>query len=567
VISAVKTLGDGLFRVEWLGQVLRGTVTSVSVVFAPWQINSDTGEMGPAAGDHRTVAVPIAYLRMFRIGDLWQNGVATGHRDLQARQTFSLSIQDGAAQVMPAGVPLEGTSGRPVYPLPFSVFAGHRENTQSHCVRLAVGNNLWLVIPCLELVRFYFGGSGSFLKRLFSGAFALDKLYKRCQFNSWTRTARVELADDLSGAAAATIARIALNTQAKRAASWIVNSAVAASANRLRYHPKTTFPFFGNTELTVDGRWIEQQGFRIFLAEQIVRCTHPFPFVSLYYTTTRSHVSPKPQSNSSQPPPPRDEAATAQAESVVEDITSDAQLQPASIPLDSDVDPFPDLAGKKVRRIKQDGHGHSKSAETPELAAGNPVPSGEAREAEATDGFDETLIEEAIPDAAEEFEKTLGLFQAASRTSALPVKPKSPHGGAAGGSVFVRADKILGIQAAEAVWCALIEIQDVPHEIAVVVRGSVSTDVDDHITLLSIRPDPDQSDLKQCLSEFLAHPSNRMSERVLETLTTKGSFSKPSTLRTLSLALGRVLRGPTLEEESDDDSTVTHDRRPHLKLY
>ncbi len=538
LIPAVRTLGEGLFRVEWLGQVLRGTVTSVSVVFAPWQIDPDTGEMGPAAGDHRTVAVPFACLRMFRMGDLWQSGMATGHRDLQARQTFSLSIQEGTAQVMPAGVPLEGTSGRPIYPLPFSVFAGHRENTQSHCVRVAVGSNAWLVIPCLELIRFYFGGSGSFLKRLFSGAFALDKLYKRCQFNSWTGTARVELADDLSGAAAATVARIALDTQAKWAASWIVNSGVAATANRMRYHPKTTFPFLGDTDLTVDGRWIEQYGYRVFLGEQIIRCTHPFPFGSLYYTTSRSHIGTKVQSGAVPHTSQWDGGLVPSAATVIEDVTSDCQLEPANVPLDSAVNPFPDLATKKIRRIKQDGRAHGQSVSSYPLASGDSATLGEAREAEATDGFDELSEEETVSVLNSAFSAL------ESENSGLQIEWTTPNDYSKGdvSGRFVRADRLCSAKEPRLanVWCSMLGYREFEPRLLVMTRDNVAEDVLDHVVFLRF-DSRNHSTLSNAILAFAQCDRESFAAIEMETIWTRAATKLTHVLRITSVAMQRML--------------------------
>lgn len=286
--SALERLGEGTFRLEWFGNVIRGATDKVVVVFAPWEMDPDTGEVRSNSDKRISVSVPVAYLRKFRIGDIWEDGINTGRRDTSTRETFQLDIAEGTAQVMPVGVPINSDRQNPEYPLPFSAFGSHRNHTHAQCVRIQLDDNSTFVVPCMELVRFYFGASGSFLKRLFSGAFALDKLYTRARINRKTFTANIDLAPDLSGVAAATVARIALDRQARSAARWIVNSGTATSANVVSYYPKTTFPFFGATDLTVYGRWIIQGDRRVFFAEQLVRCTHSFPFFTLYYTTSRS---------------------------------------------------------------------------------------------------------------------------------------------------------------------------------------------------------------------------------------------------------------------------------------
>lgn len=290
--NALRRLGDGSFRIVWFGNIVRGkTADGITVVFAPSKVSPSTGEEACDLSKRISIVLPVAYLRKFRIGDIWEDARWTGRRDTQTRETFRLDISKSSSTVMPVGVPLNGDRNINLqYLLPFSDFEGHRDHTHAQCVRIALADSSTLVVPCMELVRFYFGASGSFLKRLFSGAFALDRLYSDARINKKNRTASIELATDLSGVAATTVARIAFCEQARSAARWIVNSSVATAANRLIYYPKTTFPFFGTTDLTAYGRWISHGDSRIFLAEQLSRCTHPFPFDTLYYSTSRSLV-------------------------------------------------------------------------------------------------------------------------------------------------------------------------------------------------------------------------------------------------------------------------------------
>lgn len=193
--SALKKLGPGTFRVSWFGNVVRSnTADSVVVMFAPREISTETGEVGFAYNKCIPVPLPVAYLRKFRIGDIWENGNFTGSRDLQALETFQLNISPQTATVLPAGAPLSGDRPSPEYPLPFSAFQGHRDHTHSQCVRIQLGDGSIFIVPCMELVRFYFGSSGSFLKRLFSGAFALNNLYARATLNPITKVANIALA-------------------------------------------------------------------------------------------------------------------------------------------------------------------------------------------------------------------------------------------------------------------------------------------------------------------------------------------------------------------------------------
>lgn len=215
-----------------------------------------------------------------------------------------------------------------------------------------MANDVTLVVPCTELVRFYFGASGGLLKRLFSGALASRQLYTSARINPATGIARLDLFPGLPAVAASTVGRIAFDPQARKAMRWLINSGVSAAANKERHYPRTTFPFLGETTLTAQGRWIKQGRHRVFLAERLIRCTHPFPFQKLFYT---SQVNLTAMSNASRQKPERmarpDKNFHPKVYLTEGMVASD--LQAVAVPSPEDIDcSFPDLMTKHVRRVK-----------------------------------------------------------------------------------------------------------------------------------------------------------------------------------------------------------------------
>lgn len=555
VVSSLRQLGSVPHRIEWFGQVLRGTTTSVFVVFAPWQENSSTGEIQASKNQHVTLALPVAYLRLFRIGDIWQNGINTGFRDLVTRETFDLTIEEGTVEVRPAGLPLNANSDHPEYPLPFSAFGGHKEHTHAQCARIALDERTTLVIPCMELIRFYFGGSGSFLKRLFSGAFALDKLFVKARLNPMTGTANIDLAEDLIGTAAVTVARIAFDKQARSAASWIVNSGVAAAANKNRYYPKTTFPFHGRTKLTVDGRWIDNGGHRVFLAEQLARCTHPFPFETLYYTTRRSPLSRGQQTNSHNH---SDDVSASEIHpltlATIQEGPVTANLLPAEVPFDGEIaSPFPDLAGKKVCRVR-DSSGYMpfmrRTEEQLDLATGEETNTGDTRKAEVSGSVDETVIEELPPDAAEVFQTAVGAFNAWPSPLKLVLdSPVATKDNQAATGIFVKVDEVQHIRGGSlgAAWCAILrlEVEDnLAARSLVVLRDCIGSDTDGHLSIVPIGESTADTLDVQALRETteLAAKSSGTGVGRAVALETERATSLTSVLRTLSLGVQEMAR-------------------------
>jgi hypothetical protein len=123
-VSALKPLTEP-HCLEWFGKIYRGAATTVDAVFSPWGVNPDTSEMLSSKGKRRNVLLPISFLRLFRIGSIWQNGRLKGESDHRALEVFRLNIRDGDVKVVPAGAPLNDDGGRPVYPLPFASFIGN----------------------------------------------------------------------------------------------------------------------------------------------------------------------------------------------------------------------------------------------------------------------------------------------------------------------------------------------------------------------------------------------------------------------------------------------------------
>lgn len=544
----------GLQRIEWYGQVFRGTATSVALVFSPWGVDHDTGVMQSSSAERSTLLVPVPYLRLFRIGDIWEGGRFTGRRDVQTRETFHLDVHEGAVKVMPAGAPIHDDAGCTEYPLPFSLFGAHREHTHAQCARIEIGADTLLIIPCMELVRFYFGASGSFLKRLFSGAFALDKLFLRKRRGTNSQVVNIDLAEDLPGAAAATVARIAFDTQARSAAAWIINSGMAAFANKNRYYPKTTFPFLGETDLTVDGRWIEKNGRRVFLAEQIMRCTHPFPFDTLFYTTRKSPLASKRDAVSPRQEPSTlaDEGQTREVEHQLEEGLVSSVLQPMGISVEAEIDqPFPDLATKKIRRVKPEsdrGGFMPREEALPDLAVGEESSSVDTRAAEVMQEvedstFDEEAIEELPTEAVEMFKEAFGAYSSGNPRGyrLLPPVPLDRTDPMRPGP-FVRGSEVCpdGGRRLDHVWCAVIASQHNSVGLTLVlVRDGDQGDCNDHLLLVGVdQTNEATTSIQRYCREFAERRlSNEFMDHILMSRQTQSATKLSSLLREMSAGI------------------------------
>lgn len=444
----------------------------------------------------RTLRVPLAFLRLFRIGDIWHGGQCCGSDPSETREKFEgLDIIDEAFDVKPSGLPLSNLGDHVVFPLPFEQFDAHRSHTGAYCVRVKVSSNTTLVVPCMELIRFYFGASGSLLKRLFSGVSGMNQLYTRATINPVTKRANLDLADGLHGESATTVGRIAFDAYAKSAGRWIVNSGVAASANGEKYYPKTTFPFRGKTNLVAEGRWITQADHRVFLAERLISCTHPFPFDELFYTSHtatsavrmfRCAAEPKVVDQAGLGKPPLDDQLLVLAEAFVA-----PNLQAQSIIVNAAEAPFPDLLSKKVRRVKQRSEfsrGKTKTDGFDVLVEGETTSSGVNRGVEVTSEHDAISVEEIPAEAVEVFEMAFRELSEQGDGRARLQQPFSIDMFYRALPGFLKTDFLTRMSEGQVpeVWCARIEFNQsfAYSSLLALVRGHVNQESSTHIVIV-----------------------------------------------------------------------------------
>lgn len=224
---------------------------------------------------------------MLAIGDLWQDGRQIASPDYQVEAFKGLVINPESTAFVKAGLALEEH-----FLLPLSHHPWHRRHTQSYCVAISLGGQRRLLVPCVEIIRFYFGSSSNFLQRLFTAPLAQENFWTHKHFNPTTRHLHLVLANRLSGLSAPDIGRIAESKFAWRAAAGIYASCQKATAIGHPAYPYTGFPFEGATDLVASGLWLPfgDQENATFLAYRLRSCSHPFPFLSLSYEASDRKV-------------------------------------------------------------------------------------------------------------------------------------------------------------------------------------------------------------------------------------------------------------------------------------
>ncbi len=248
-------------------------------------------------------------------------------------------------------------------------------------------------------MRFYFGASGSLSAQLLSGTRAHGGLYVSWYLSAVTGVANVELGDDLNGAAAATVARIASDRAARRAFWDVVKSGTADHANRKPWYPRMRFPLVGKTDLTCEGLWLNHQAHKVFLVHRILQCTHPFAFSKLFYSLSDSAGRGSSRTDSTSAADADADMTSASSRTPIEVTASgtqsrDKSLRPMEIQVPTlDLEPFPDLSSKTIARVTRprEGGGGARGKpldREPERTAFAPMGStgGESRAVDLTSG-------------------------------------------------------------------------------------------------------------------------------------------------------------------------------------
>lgn len=288
------------WRVDWFGEVVyppngqRRSQPIYRVLISPVLCNPLSPNI-VTADDQREAWLSIGTLPMVVIGDIWQDGEKIAQPDYM-QESFVVWIDQSATNFIKAGLSLEEH-----FLLPLNEHRWHRGATQSYCVSISMQDGKRLIVPCMELIRFYFGTSSNVLHKLFTSPLREDMLWREKSFDPATGHLDIKLANRISGASASDIGRIALSKEAWRSAAGIYASCVTATSQRRTAYPYTGFPFTGRTTLQVSGKWLSFAGEpnSTFVVYRLQSCSHRFPFETLSYEVDalKAHRSVQKQAN------------------------------------------------------------------------------------------------------------------------------------------------------------------------------------------------------------------------------------------------------------------------------
>lgn len=280
------------WRIDWFGDVAfsdrRKSHKQPAICLAISRVSKDISgkyHCNRSVRDQRQIWAPVGLLSNFRIGDIWQDGFLLKQETPPVATFQGLSISRGTCRIAKAGIDINGQG----FLLPASEHPWHMRHTHSYCLVVKLAEDHQLVIPCAELIRFYFGSSSSLLATLFMPPLDRKRLYTDARFHPDSGRLHLKLATGISGYSAADIGRLHLDRRAWAAASEIGLSLLEGSTRSAKAYPRTRFPFVGETTLTAVGEWLPlgDKPDRSFLVYSIQSCSHQFPFRTLTYDMMR----------------------------------------------------------------------------------------------------------------------------------------------------------------------------------------------------------------------------------------------------------------------------------------
>ncbi|AYQ27469.1 hypothetical protein DT070_05145 [Polaromonas sp. SP1] len=382
---SISAFPKGLWRIDWIGDLafpdrtVRRKQSSVFVHLSRLKSESILDEphlllypdCTAPARFQKKIWVSVGALSLLRVGDIWRDGKLEDQPDYEQETFADVQVDGSTSHIIKAGLKQDDVNG---YLLPLAEHPWHVNCTQSYCVMVRLNEDRRLIIPCMELVRFYFGSSSELLSRIFLPGLKRETLYSKATFHLLSGHLNLDLAEGISGASAADIGRISQNPHAWRAAVRVSTSALTASIKGAQIYPQTLFPFEGMTTLMASGKWLSNAGKprSTFLVYRLKSCSYPFPFRALKYEAKSVRArSWAPQGASSDVKTGTQGSSQSGTQTIVEkDASNNLAAKRRIIHHESK---FPDLLPKyvwKARTLNASGSRHTSSADVAQAAVG-----------------------------------------------------------------------------------------------------------------------------------------------------------------------------------------------------
>src|SRR5579885_3489434 len=248
-----------------------------------------------------SVEVGVGMMPYLKIGTIWMNGKRIHSPDYETRTFENVHASRELTPAMYASASFtdeeNGNPHRRHFYIPFREYSFFDDGLRARMLVVHVSHagadssNVTLLVPCVEVARFYYFNSTTMTSALLSGEALTD--HDRGLFNpdplltfydAETGAGYVRLRQRMRDSDAAVIGRVALSEYALSRAEAIYESVVMNFNNDGHFTMDAYPPFTEATTWKVHGQTIRSGSKTFFLVFSIDTCSGLLPFRKLYYT-------------------------------------------------------------------------------------------------------------------------------------------------------------------------------------------------------------------------------------------------------------------------------------------
>lgn len=293
-INEFKILGDGVWRIDWRGAIEKNpSIESeyavkviVSKLKTDWQNTNTATDEAVEEFTRRSISIGVGQLPFLQLGTFWKNGkhLATVAGELIS---FNLNINPSTTGIALATDKVEDQS--------LITYNDHKilkDGTGSWCLYLPYENDpAGIIIPAMEIIRFYYATSTLLSKAVFNGDFVFnwEQLVNPDNTGMKGKRCVVHRREHVEDNDCWTIGRIQNDTNAYQGVIDVLHSMVQEHANGKPAHPKSGFPFIGKTTLKARCKQIGWKHKR-WLVLSLISCSGAFPYDELEVIADNSNI-------------------------------------------------------------------------------------------------------------------------------------------------------------------------------------------------------------------------------------------------------------------------------------
>ncbi|MDO9010339.1 MAG: hypothetical protein Q7U78_00825 [Gallionella sp.] len=297
--------GEALWRVDWLGDIHKNPALEsehlITVFLTKLKCSSDTPfnplDRSFLDTEYRRIAeIGVGLLSIVWIGSVWRNGYRIDDEMKYATRLFSVDT----SLVKPikfsgSSDPLSKCRLIPAsqYPLGSKAWA-----SIEHAPLFAlpyIGDQYGLLIPAIEVIRFYYIYSSSSARALFYGQYG--SLFKDSECNSGISLPPVKLTlwwfakHGDAWMLARYLASKVVKIRIEKIHDWVTLKNLKGANSEIS---ESFFPFDGKTNLKAEGIKIKgEDGKSRFLVTRLRSCSHPMPYSDVTIRIEKKPTDPK----------------------------------------------------------------------------------------------------------------------------------------------------------------------------------------------------------------------------------------------------------------------------------